>query len=290
MNHVLSQIDDVVSGQLLSAEADAKFRAHLRGCTACREHYDRSVGVLRLARGSVDALAPGEAQRLEVRAVRLARPIAGTPSFPWRFAFAATAVAAALVLTVVAWPRSPVGRVLAASPGLRLDGAPAGKDAVVFAGAELSTEREDAAILLASARGRRGLLLRPGTRVIASSTDEVRLELGRLRVQVRSSSDPFSVRAEELRVLQPGAGTFVVERRSEGTLVAVHQGTVVVSARGQQLELKEGQETELVASGLSPARPASASALVEDRGTVWDAILRFLRQLIDVIGKALAGD
>ena len=126
--------------------------------------------------------------------------------------------------------------------------------------------------------------------MIASSTDEVRLELGRLRVQVRSSSDPFSVRAEELRVLQPGAGTFVVERRSEGTLVAVHQGTVVVSARGQQLELKEGQETELTNGSLSPARPAGVNALVEDRGTVWDAILRFLRQLIDVIGRALAGD
>ena len=142
MSHVLSQIDDVVGGQLLSAEADAKFRAHLRGCTACREHYDRSVQVLRLARGSADALAPGEAQRLEVRAVRLAKPIAGMPSFPWRFAFAAAAVAAALVLTVAAWPRSPVGRVLAASSGLRLDGAVAGKDAVVFAGSELSTFAE----------------------------------------------------------------------------------------------------------------------------------------------------
>jgi hypothetical protein len=180
--------------------------------------------------------------------------------------------------------------VLASAPGLRLDGGAAGKNAVVFAGSELSTEKEDAAVLLESARGRRGLLLRPGTRLIASSTDEVRLELGRVRVQVRKPGDPFAVRADELRVLQPGPGTFVVDRRPEGTLVAVHQGTVLVSAKGQQLELKEGQETELVAGNLSPARTAGLNALVEDRGTVWDAILHFLRQLIDVIGKALAGD
>ena len=67
---------------------------------------------------------------------------------------------------------------------------------------------------------------------------------------------------------------------------------MVVTSRGDQVELKEGQETELSGGVLAPARPASANALVEDRGdgTVWDAILRFLKQLIDVIAKALAGD
>ena len=126
----------------------------------------------------------------------------------------------------------------------------------------------------------------------ASSIDEVRLDSGRVRVQVRKSSEPFAVRADDLQVVQPAAGTFVVDRRGENTLVAVHLGSVVVSARGNQVELKEGQETELSAAGLTPARPAGANALIEDRGdgTVWDAIMRFLRQLIDVIGKALAGD
>ena len=292
MSHVTSLIDDVLSGRVLSAEDDAAFRGHLRGCAQCRGKYDQTASVLRLARGHADALAPGEAQRLEVRAVRLSKPVAATPTFPWRFVFGATAVAAALVLTVLAWPRSPVGRVLASSRGLRIDGAPAGKDAVVFAGAEVVTEKEDAAILLESARGRRGLLLRPGTRLTASSIDEVRLDSGRVRVQVRKSSEPFAVRADDLQVVQPAAGTFVVDRRGENTLVAVHLGSVVVSARGNQVELKEGQETELSAAGLTPARPAGANALIEDRGdgTVWDAIMRFLRQLIDVIGKALAGD
>ncbi|MDP1827161.1 MAG: FecR domain-containing protein [Archangium sp.] len=292
-NHVTSLSDAVLSGRVLSADDDARFRDHLRACAPCREHYDRTASVLRLARGNAEALAPGEAQRLEVRAGRLARPIAGSATFPWRIAFASAAVAAALVLTVLAWPRSAVGRVLAAGPGLRLDGVLVGKDAVVFAGAQISTEKEDAAILLESARGRRGLLLRPGTRLTTPSSDEVRLEAGRVRVQVKQPSDPFAVRADELRVVQPGAGTFVVEQRSASTLVAVHQGAVVVvSARGQQVELSEGQETELSGGSLAPARPASANALVEDRGdgTVWDAILRFLRQLIDVIAKALAGD
>lgn len=292
MSHLTSQIDDVLSGRVLSADDDVRFREHLRSCAACKEHYDRTAGLLRLTRGNPEAWAPGELQRMEVRALRLAKPVAGTASVPWRLVFAGAAVAAAVVLTVMAWPRSPVGRVLASGAGLRIDGAPANKDAVVFAGAELSTEKEDAAILLESAKGRRGLLLRPGTRLRASSTEEVALEAGRLRVQVKKGADPFSVRAEDLRVKQPGPGTFVVERKAGSTLVAVHQGSVVVSARGQQLELKEGQETELVGGSLAPARPAGANALIEDRGdgTVWDAILRFLRHLIDVIGKALSGD
>jgi hypothetical protein len=292
MSHVTSTIDDVLTGRVLSAEDDARFRAHLRGCGACREHYDRSLSVLRLARGAAQAVAPGEEKRLEVRALRLARPVPGNAIFPWRLVFAGAAVAAALVLTVVAWPRSQVGRVLTASAGFRIDGAPATKDQVVFARSELTTDKEDAAVLLESARGRRGLLLRPSSRLNVASTEEVRLESGRVRVQVKKASDPFAVRADELRVLQPGSGVFVVERRAQSTLVAVHQGTVVVSARGQQLEVKEGQETEFSEGALTPARPAGANALVEDRGdgTVWDAILRFLKQLIDVIARALAGD
>lgn len=135
------------------------------------------------------------------------------------------------------------------------------------------------------------MLLRPNTRLVAYGSDEVGLEAGRVRVQVRKSSEPFVVRAEGLRVVQPTGGIFAVERRPTGTLVAVHQGTVLVRADGQELELKEGQETEVSTSGaLLAARPASASALAEDRGTVWDAILRFLRQLLDVIAQALAGD
>lgn len=292
MSHVTSQIDDVLTGRLLSADADAELRAHLRQCTDCREHYDRTLHLLRLARGSAEAVAPGEVERLRTRAVRLARPVPGTASFPWRLIFAGATVAAAVALTVVAWPRTAVGRVLAASAGLRMDGAPLAKDAVVFARSELTTEKEDAAILLESARGRRGLLLRPSTRLNVSSSEEVRLEAGRLRVQVKKTMDPFAVRADGLRVLQPSSGVFVVERRAESTLVAVHQGTVLVSARGQEVELKEGQETELTADALAPARPVGANALVEDRGdgTVWDAILRFLKQLIDVIARALAGD
>lgn len=75
-------------------------------------------------------------------------------------------------------------------------------------------------------------------------------------------------------------------------LIAVHQGSVVVRGGSADVELKEGQEVELSAAGLSPARPAGTSALIEDRGdgTVWDAIVRFLRQLMDVIAKALSGD
>lgn len=292
MSHVTSLIDDVLSGRVLSAPDDASFRAHLRGCAACRDHYDRTLGVLRLARGGAAALAPGEAKRLETRAVQLARPVPGSVTFPWRFAFAGAAVAAALVLTVLAWPRTPVGHVLASGPTFRLDGVAAQKDAVVYAGTELLTEKEDAAVVLESEGGKRGLLLRPGTRLIVASADEVKVEAGRLRVQVKKASAPLEVRVEALRVVQATAATWVVEKKADATLVAVHQGNVVVRAHGQTVELKEGQETVLEGSTLAPARQASGNALVEDRGdgSVWDAILRFLKQLIDAIGKALAGE
>lgn len=292
MSHVTSLIDEVLTGRVLSPSDDAAFRTHLRGCAACRDHYDRSLGVLRLARGGVDAIAPGEAERLEVRAVRLAKPVPATPMFPWKLAFAGAALAATLVITVLAWPRTPVGTVLAAGPTFKLDGVLAAKDAVILSGAVLTTEKEDAAVLLSSEQGKRGLLLRPGTRVVVKDDDEVKLEAGRLRVQVKKAETPTEVRVESLRVVQLAAATYVVEKKGEATMVAVHQGNVVVRADGQQVELKDGQETTLENGVLAPAKNATAGALVEDRGdgTVWDAILRFLKQLIDTIAKALAGD
>ncbi|HEY0882772.1 MAG TPA: zf-HC2 domain-containing protein [Archangium sp.] len=287
-----SRIDEVLTGRVLSAEDDAALRAHLRGCAACRDHYDRTMGVLRLARGGGDALAPGEAQRLETRALRLAKEVPATPMFPWRLAFAGAALAAALVITVLAWPRTQVGTVLAAGPTFQLDGVLAAKDAVIFSGAVLTTQKEDAAVLLSSEHGKRGLLLRPGTRVVVKDDDEVKLEAGRMRVQVKKADTPTEIRVESLRVVQLAAATYVVEKKGEATIVAVHQGNVVVRADGQQVELKDGQETTLENGVLAPAKNATAGALIEDRGdgTVWDAILRFLKQLIDTIAKALAGD
>lgn len=292
MSHVTSLIDDVLTGRVLSPAADDELRAHLRSCAACRDHYDRSAGVLRLARGGPEAIAPGELKRIETRAVRLVKQVPATPVFPWRFVFAGAALAAALVLTVLSWPRAQVGTVLAAGPTFRLDGVTAAKDAVILEGAVLTTEKEDAAVLLTSERGKRGLLLRPGTRVVVKDEDDVRLEAGRVRVQVKKANTPTEVRVESLRVVQLAAATYVVEKKGDATLVAVHQGNVVVRADGQQVELKEGQETTLQNGTLAPAKSATAGALIEDRGdgTVWDAILRFLKQLIDTIAKALAGD
>lgn len=293
MSHVTGLIDDVLTGRVLSADDDAAFRAHLRGCEGCRAKYDQGVQLLRLARGHAGALAPGEAERAVVRAVRLARPMPGSFSFPWRFAFAGAALAAALMLTVLAWPRPKVGSLLSASRGLTIDGIAAGKDTVIFAGASIATEKEDAALLLEDEDEKRGLLLRPASKLKAYSPDEVTLESGRVRVQVKKAGHPFLVRTETLRVVQNTAGVFIVERKPAGTtLIAVHQGSVVVRGGSADVELKEGQEVELSAAGLSPARPAGTSALIEDRGdgTVWDAIVRFLRQLMDVIAKALSGD
>lgn len=288
MSHVSSSIARVLSGEMSSAEDDAAFRGHLRSCAQCRAEYDEAASVLRLARGHVDAVAPGELERLTKRATRLVKPEVA-PIFPWRYAFVGAAIAVTLVLTVLLWPRTPVGTVLVASKGLLLDGVAVGKDAVIYEDTVISTEKEDAAILLEGAKGRRGLLLRPNTRVRAYSSDEVGLVGGRVRVQVAKTTAPFMVRVDDSRVVQSQPGVFAVETKATGTLVAVHQGSVQVSARGGSVEVKEGQQTEVIDGAPSVSKSATASALIEDRGngSVWDAILRFLKQLVDAIAHAL---
>lgn len=292
MKHVRGTIDAVAAGKLLAPDEDAAFRAHLRGCDDCRAHYDATVGVLRLARGGETAWAPGEAARLSARAVALAKPPPATKPW-WRLALIPAAVAAAVALAVVAWPREPIGKVLVTSEGFTVDGAPAAKDLVVRAGAELATDDADAAVLLESAHGRRALLLRPHTRLRVPSADDAELESGRVRVQLKAGGEPFRVTTPEGATVSSAGGVFVAERKTEGTLVAVHLGEATVTNGADAVTVHDGQETQVDVSGaLAPVRTAGPNALVEDRGngTVWDAILRFLRGIIDAIGRALSAD
>jgi ferric-dicitrate binding protein FerR (iron transport regulator) len=295
--HVKGLIDEVLTGRVLSAKDDADFQAHLRGCEACRAHYDLTLGVLRLARGGSSVNAPGEAQRQTDRALRLVKPIEPTATaWPWRAMFAGAVALAAVLVTFFLWPRAPIGAVLSAGKGLTVDGVVATKDTVLLERAVVATEKEDAAVLLRDEAHKRGVLLRPNSKVKLLSVDEVQLEAGRVRLQVKEPKEPLVVRTESLRVVQNTAGVFIVEKRPTGTLIAVHQGKVTVrpvTGSAEPIELVEGQEAELSPTGaLTPARPVANTSLIEDRGdgTVWDAILRFLRQLLDVIGKALSGD
>lgn len=291
MSHVRGTIDAVATGKLLAPDEDAAFRAHLRGCDECRAHYDQAIGVLRLARGGDTAWAPGEAARLSARAVALAKPPPAAKPW-WRFALVPAAVAAAVVLAVVAWPREPIGKVLVSAEGFTVDGEPAAKDLVVRAGAELATGEADAAVLLEGAHGRRALLLRPHTRMRVPSADDAELESGRVRVQLKVG-EPFRVTTPEGAVVSSVGGVFVAERKTEGTLVAVHLGEATVTSGADSVTVASGQETQVDVSGaLAPVRTAGPNALVEDRGngTVWDAILRFLRGIIDAIGRALSAD
>lgn len=292
MSHARGTIDAVATGKLLPPDEDAAFRAHLRGCDACRAHYDTTVGVLRLARGGEAAWAPGEAARLAARAVALAKPPPATKPW-WRLALVPAAVAAAVVLAVVAWPREPIGKVLVAAEGFTVDGEPAAKDLVVRAGALLSTDEADAAVLLEGAHGRRALLLRPHTRLRVPSADDAQLDSGRVRVQLKAGGEPFRVTTPEGAVVSAAGGVFVAERKTEGTLVAVHLGEATVTSGADSVTVGSGQETQVDVSGaLAPVRTAGPNALVEDRGngTVWDAILRFLRGILDAIGRALSAD
>lgn len=292
MRHVTGLIDEVLTGRVLSPEDDAAFREHLRGCEACRAQYDQQLALLRVAGGGV---APGELSRATVRAVRLSKAVDATPTpWPWQWLLAGAAVAAALVVMVAAWPRERVGVVLVAGKGFTVDGAPAAKDQVLLEDAVLVTEKDDAAVVLAGEDGKRGVLIRANSRVEVDSSHELTVHSGRIRLQtLKPLGAPLVVRSESLRVVQDTAGVFIVEERPTGTFVAVHQGKVMVRGpRGASAEVGEGQEAEVTETGLGPVRTASANALVEDRGdgTFWGAILRFLRQLVDAIGRALTGD
>lgn len=292
MSHVESLISDVLTGRMLSPEDDAKFRAHLRGCDSCRAKYDAQLTVLRLARGHENALAPGELQRIQNRAAWVAHPPPPKRSFSWNFAFVGAALATAALLFFLLSPREEVGRVLVASKGVTLDGVLVGKDAVIYENTVIGTDREDAAIILESARGRRGVLLRPNTRLRVSSSDDATLQGGRVRVQALKTEAPFTLRSNSSRVVQSSPGVFITEERPSGTLVAVHQGNVNVSAPGGTVEVKESQQLEVVNGTPGAVKTVSTGVLVEDRGdgTVWDAIARWFKQLLDTIGRALAGN
>ncbi|MEW5739236.1 MAG: FecR domain-containing protein [Myxococcota bacterium] len=292
MRHVRGTIDAVATGKVLTGDEDARLREHLRSCEDCRSHYDITVGVLRLARGGPQAWAPGEAQRMTARAVALTGKPPDRPFPWWRLVWGGVAVAAAASILVLAWPRAPIGTVLIAGAGFTVDGKPAVKDQVVLEGAVLATADRDAAVLLEGPRGRRALLLRPRTSLKATSADQVALQSGRVRIQLKVG-EPFTVGTPEGAEVSASGGVFIAERRDQGTLVAVHEGKVDVRSGLQAVTVREGQETVVDVSGqLAPARTASANALVEDRGdgSVWDAILRFLRSVVDAIGRALSGE
>ncbi|MGV3619553.1 MAG: zf-HC2 domain-containing protein [Archangium sp.] len=292
MSHVDSLITDVLTGRMLAPEDDAAFRAHVRSCERCRAKYDEALTVLRLARGNVNGFAPGELQRIQSRAAWASLPVEPKRfSFAWPFGLVGAAVAVAALLMVLLAPRTPVGRVLVASKGLTLDGVVVGKDAVIYEDTVIGTDKEDAAVIIEGARGRRGVLLRPNTRLRVSASDDATLQSGRVRVQAMKAEAPFTLRSGTSRIVQSAPGVFITENKDSGTLVAVHQGNVNVSAPGGSVEVKESQQTEIVGGAPGPVKTVTANALVEDRGdgTVWDAIVRWFRQLIDTIGRALAG-
>lgn len=290
MSHPTRWIEEVLTGRVLSPADDEALRAHLRSCEACRAEYDRGLEVLRAARGG---LAPGELERAASRALRLVKPVPASPSiFDWRPLVAGLSLVAAALAVIVLWPRAQVGVVLQAGKGLVVDGAPAQRDTVLLSRAVVSTEKDDSALLLRDGETKRGVLLRASTQVKVVSASELELSSGRVRLQVKDAKAPLVVRTEAVRVVQDTAGVFIVEERPSGTLIAVHQGKVMVRGGGESTEVGEGQEVEFASNALGTPKAAAANSLVEDRGdgTVWGAILRFLRQLVDVIARALSGD
>lgn len=281
MSHVLRELDAVLLG---STPASPEFLAHVRQCADCRWQYDQKLALLRLAAGGV---APGELERLTTRAVTLARPAprASRWSASLKWAFAVGFAVAVALLGFFTRPPTEAGRVLVVGRGLTLDGAPATKDARLFEGMEIVSGREDSALLLDGPQGRRGLLLRPNTRLRIVSSDEVVLLSGRVRVQVTKTKGRFVVRDEGARVTQATPGIFVVEEKPNATLVAVHQGAVKVN----QTDVKAGQQTTVVGGVVGAPVAAAPTALIEDRpANLWDAFVRWLNQLVETIAKALA--
>ena len=269
----------------LSSSLEARVRVHLAGCEKCRSYYDQGVLVLRASRGNVEGPGLGEWTRVEERATAVARwePVRRDSRARW---LSIASVAAALVtLIVVLWPR-PVGVIFAAGEQLTIDGQPALVGDEVAAGAVVAAGKGDSAVLL---EGKRGVLLREGARArFAARGAEARLEQGRARFAVKPGQGHFVVLAGEARIEVRGT-VFVVDRRSdEETLVAVHRGEVLVSAKEVEVTLGEGQESIVTRGIPSSARRASNASLQEDRGDflLWlkRTWLRFLGNLDRAVG------
>lgn len=263
-----SPIDRYLAGELAPA-AEAKLRAHLRGCDRCRAHYDEGVELLRAARAG--GWAPGERQRL----IELANAPAGIerprtpglrpPLFPWALAAVAAVAIAGLFALITRAPA--VGIVVARRGEVRIDGRVAEPGQPVPAGALITSPVGETLVRLDNGAE---ALLREGTAVrFASGGAVVRLSYGRARFQVQrpgGAANPFAVELAVSRVEVEGT-IFAVERRDGGEeLVAVHEGKVRVRARNTEVSLTSGMETTVSGGTIAAPRPAARRSLEEDRG------------------------
>jgi ferric-dicitrate binding protein FerR (iron transport regulator) len=197
----------------------------------------------------------------------------------------APAAVAAAVLVVMVWPAREVGRVLVAGAGLEIDGQKAVVDQPILEGSTVTARDGDSALIVDADRG---ILLRKGAVVAVSGPADVSVLAGRARFAVKPGHGPFAVRSGAVRVEVVGT-IFVVDRReAEETLVAVHRGTVNVTDPHGKVQVKDGQECLATAAALSPARPAGARSLEEDRGGNWlQELWARLAGLVDALRQAI---
>lgn len=261
-----------------SSSLGARVRLHLGGCEGCRSYYDQGVLALRASSRHSEGFGLGERERLEQRGASVARweHVRSGSSRRW---IPMAAAATVLLALVVWWPR-PVGVIFAAGEQLTIDGRPAAVGDEVASGAMVEAGKGDSAVLL---EGKRGVLLREGARAsFGARGAEASLEQGRARFAVKPGQGHFAVLAGEARVEVRGT-IFVVDRKSdEETLVAVHRGEVLVSAKDIEVTVRDGQESIVTSGTPSAPRRASSDSLQEDRG---DFLVWLKRTWLQFLGK-----
>lgn len=281
LGHPRRRIDRYLSSGDLSIPAEEELRAHLRGCEECRAYFDEGALLLRATRGGGPGL--GELERLERRAVALARPSSARQAKPllWpRLALAGAAVVALAIGAAALLGGSEVGEVRVAGEALHADGRPVAAGEKLRAGQQLEAVRGESVLELA--RGRK-VLLREGARArVERGGARVALERGRAWFSVRRGEGEFVVAAGDAEVSVLGT-TFAVERRRDETVVSVTEGKVKVKGARSEVLVPAGEETT-VSGGL--ARPPRPTRLLDDR-ELFERVLRRGEELLKGIGKDL---
>ncbi|MBI5543937.1 MAG: FecR domain-containing protein [Deltaproteobacteria bacterium] len=291
----------------LAPDAEARLRAHLRGCVSCRSWYDQQVLLLRALAGRPDSPTVREERRAERLALAAIAPRAEPTSQrswgvwpvlrdgvgvlrlrgrPWRVV--AIAVAAVLLMVgivgeLVLRPAPPVhaARVVRAT-GLAVDAKPAQRGGEVNAGSLIQVGAKGFAELAVE----RGGLVRlyPNTSATLDGGGEgVNLGAGKVWCLVDRDRGVFIVRTDrgQARVL---GTSFVVEKLSKGDMeVRVMAGSVAVEDTGHRGErvVTAGQKT-LVARDAAPSPPSAYSGEVDSEE--W-GLLEFFK----AIGRAFKG-
>ena len=290
----------------LPPTAEAKLRAHLRGCAPCRAYHDDEVRLLRALAGDVNRPTLAELDRLIRRTLAEVAPQAPRPGTApsWidafifepgrQLAICLGVLTAAVMVFVLAMPsfekpastEPALAAALTTGHDATTDGTPLPEGASLFAGKEIVVGKAGAAELRLVRGGR--LRLFPGTRAVLGPRGEtVELRSGRVWCDIDPGLGGFSVSTDNATASVLGT-SFIVEKESSGTTdVRVLSGAVQVddSAHRGEVVVHGGQKTEV----RGDAAPAAVSHYdPSDDISSWDRLWRSIARFFRGIGRAFS--